>query len=61
MPYLLFLKKQQNLKLSSAAIIGGALRVNIDLRCEYGPRRDKTCLQGFQQSKIQTSLLSYRD
>ena len=25
MPYLLFLKKQQNLKLSSAAIIGGAL------------------------------------
>ena len=28
MPYLLFLKKLQNLKLSSAAIIGGALRVN---------------------------------
>ena len=27
MPFLLFLKKQQNLKLSSAAIIGGALRV----------------------------------
>ena len=26
MPYLLFLKKQQNLKLASAAIIGGALR-----------------------------------
>ena len=29
MPYLLFLKKQQHLKLSSAVIIGGALRVKI--------------------------------
>ena len=28
MPYLLFLKKRQNLKVSSAANIGGALRVN---------------------------------
>ena len=27
----------------------------------YGPRRDKTCLWGFRQSKFQTSLLSYRD
>ena len=27
----------------------------------YGPGRDNTCLQGFQQSEIQTSLLSYRD
>ena len=26
-----------------------------------GPRRDKTCLQGFRQSEIQISLLSYRD
>ena len=26
-----------------------------------GPRRDKTCLRGFRQSEIQTSLLSYRD
>ena len=26
-----------------------------------GPRRDKTCLWGFRQSGIQTSLLSYRD
>ena len=26
-----------------------------------GPRRDKTCLQGFQQSETQTSLLIYRD
>ena len=25
-----------------------------------GPRRDKTCLRGFQESQIQTSLLSYR-
>ena len=29
MPYLLFLKKRQNLKLSSAAYIGGALRVKL--------------------------------
>ena len=27
----------------------------------FGPRRDKTCLPGFQQSETQTSLLSYRD
>ena len=26
-----------------------------------GPCREKTCLQGFWQSEIQTSLLSYRD
>ena len=26
-----------------------------------GPCRNKTCLRGFQQSKTQTSLLSYRD
>ena len=27
----------------------------------FGPRRDKTCLRGFRQRDIQTSLLSYRD
>ena len=27
----------------------------------FGPRREKTCLQGFQQSKTQPSQLSYRD
>ena len=27
----------------------------------HGPRREKTCLQGFPQSEIQTSLVSYRD
>ena len=27
----------------------------------FGPRCEKTCLQGFCQSKIQISLLSYRD
>ena len=27
----------------------------------YGPRREKTCLQGVLQSEFQTSLLSYRD
>ena len=27
----------------------------------YGPGPDKTCLSCFQQSEIQTSLLSYRD
>ena len=26
-----------------------------------GPRREKICLRGFQQSDIQTSLLSYSD
>ena len=26
-----------------------------------GPRREKTCLRGFRQSEIQTSLLSYKD
>ena len=26
-----------------------------------GPRREKTCLRGFRQSEIQTSLPSYRD
>ena len=26
-----------------------------------GPRREKTCLQGFRQSEFETSLLSYRD
>ena len=27
----------------------------------FGPRLDKTCLRGFRQSEIQTSLLTYRD
>ena len=27
----------------------------------FRPRCDKTCLRDFQQSEIQTSLLSYRD
>ena len=26
-----------------------------------GPRREKTCLRGFRQTEIQTSLLSYRN
>ena len=26
-----------------------------------GPRREKTCRRGFRQSKIQISLLRYRD
>ena len=28
---------------------------------QYRPRREKTCLRGFQQSESQMSLLSYRD
>ena len=28
---------------------------------QYGQRRDKTCLRGFRQGEIQTSLLSKRD
>ena len=27
----------------------------------YGPRRDKTCLQGYRQNETQASLLSYKD
>ena len=27
----------------------------------YGPRREKTCLQGFRKREFQTSLLSYTD
>ena len=31
------------------------------IRLKIGPRCEKTCLLGFQQSEFQTSLLSYRD
>ena len=27
----------------------------------YGPQRDKTCLRGFRESEVKTSLYSYRD
>ena len=27
----------------------------------YGPHREKTCLQGSQESEVQTSMFSYRD
>ena len=27
----------------------------------FGPRREKTCIRGFRQGEVQTSLLSYRD
>ena len=30
-------------------------------RLPIGPRRDKTCLQGFRQSEAKTSFLSYRE
>ena len=40
----------------------------LDYDCRYtvytvlnGPHREKTCLWGFRQSEVQTSLLSYRD
>ena len=36
-------------------------RKNSDIASVVGPRRDKTCLRGFRQREIQTSLLSYRD
>ena len=36
-------------------------RKKSDIASVFGPRRDKTCLRGFRQSEIQTSLLSYRD
>ena len=36
-------------------------RKDSEIASVFGPRRDKTCLRGFRQSEIQTSLLSYRD
>ena len=47
-------RDQQPALLCAAALTGTPLYY-------YGPRRDKTCLQGFQQSELQTSVLSYRD
>ena len=41
MPYLLFLKKRQNLQLSSAANLGGGLRVNL-LRVSAVHQRQST-------------------
>ena len=37
------------------------IRVSRRSAFEYGPRREKTCLWGFRQSKTQASILSYRD
>ena len=47
-------RDQQPALLCAAALTGTQLYY-----CE--PRRDKTCLQDFQQSELQTSVLSYRD
>ena len=38
-----------------------SIRTKISWPGPYGPRREKTCLQGVHQSEFQTSLLSYRD
>ena len=38
-----------------------SISVICSLETIIGPRSNKTCLQGFQQSETQTSLLSYRD
>ena len=38
--------------------------VNSDIQCAQiliGPRREKTCLRGFNQSEFQTGLLSHKD
>ena len=40
--------------------IGGYISHTVDV-LKFGPRHEKTCLRGFRQSEIQTSLLSYRD
>ena len=37
------------------------LQLDIPEPVFYGPRHEKICLQGFRQSEIRTSLLSYRD
>ena len=39
----------------------GILRCIIVALLSYGPRREKTCLQGFRESETQTSLPSYID
>ena len=36
-------------------------RTKVWMPMSIGPRRNKTCLRGFRQSDIQTSLLSCRD
>ena len=44
---------------------GGYLKAEIETLTvdgkKYGPRREKTCLQGFRLNEIQTSLQSYID
>ena len=40
---------------------GHVISIIISWADPYGPGREKTCLRGFRQSEIQTSLLSYRD
>ena len=35
------------------------ISTKISCASSYGPRRDKTCLRGFPQNEIQTSVLSY--
>ena len=44
--------------LTFSALLMHTYQDTLDL---FGPRREKTCLRSFRQSKIQTSLLSYRD
>ena len=58
MPFLLFLKKRQNLQFSSAGIIGGALRVNLQhSRCKHqkassSPFSKKMCDSQFSSSGV---------
>ena len=52
-------------KFKSETVLGPALEfTNVSTDpgpITYGPRRDKTCLKGFRQSEIQTSMHSHRD
>ena len=48
-------------RLTLIACIGRLVPLGwITAKVPYGPRREKTCLRGFRQSEILTSLLSYR-
>ena len=51
-----------NLRSTTCKVINSFQTDGIFLKAIYnGPHLEKTCLWGFRQSQIQTSLFSYRD
>ena len=49
------------IQISTPFILDTFNRVHWQTGSTYGPRLEKTCLQGFRKSDFQTSLLSYTD